>query len=155
MDYDYAVNDYYGNEQSKREHIEPGKAVGEYRTRMADGTLQIVSYDSDDYGHKANVETLPGQVAYAAPVDTYAAPAVDTYVAPVDTYAAPVNTYAALAVESYDAPYYAEHADRYSAPADNYDEHAGSYSAPDYETYSAPADTYSASHLWTKHCTVF
>ena len=168
MDYDYAVNDYYGNEQSKREHIEPGKAVGEYRTRMADGTLQIVSYDSDDYGHRANVETLPGQVdTYAAPVDTYAAP-VDTYAAPVDTYAAPVNTYAALAVESYDAPYYAEHADRYSAPADNYAEHADrysapadnyaehadSYSAPDYETYSAPADTYSASHLWTKNCTV-
>ena len=149
----------------------------------ADRQLRLGWLRTQGQRGESPLETLPGQVdTYAAPVDTYAAP-VDTYAAPVDTYAAPVNTYAALAVESYDAPYYAEHADRYSAPADNsdehadsysapadnyaehsdsysapadnYDEHAGSYSAPDYETYSAPADTYSASHLWTKHCTVF
>ena len=56
VDYDYAVNDYYGNEQSKREHHEAGKAVGEYRTRMPDGTVQVVSYYAGPHGYKADVQ---------------------------------------------------------------------------------------------------
>jgi len=98
VDYDYAVNDYYGNEQSRQEHVEPGKQVGYWNARMADGAIHSVNYVANDYGNLAHV--VVRQNNYAAPA--YAAP-VQTYAAPVQTYAAPVQTYAA---PSYSAPAY-------------------------------------------------
>lgn len=66
VDYEYSIDDSYGNEQSKREHIEDGTAVGEYRTRLPDGSLQIVSYTASPEGYKANVQTLSGANEYSA-----------------------------------------------------------------------------------------
>lgn len=60
VDFDYAFNDYEGNSQSRREHIEGGKQSGEYRTLLADGHLQIVTYESGgEHGHMAKVEIVP------------------------------------------------------------------------------------------------
>ena len=98
VDYDYAVNDYYGNEQMRQEHVEPEKQVGHWSARMADGALHSVTYDANSYGNLAHVVIRSND--YAAPA--YAAPA---YVAPKmhnyeeqniyvpQTYAAP-QTYA-------------------------------------------------------------
>jgi hypothetical protein len=94
VDYDYAVNDYYGNEQSRQEHVEPGKQVGYWNARMADGAIHYVNYVANDYGNLAHV--VVRQNNYAAPA--YSAP---SYSAPA--YAAPVQTYAA---PSYSAPAY-------------------------------------------------
>jgi len=103
VDYDYAVNDYYGNEQMRQEHVEPEKQVGHWSARMADGALHSVTYDANSYGNLAHVVIRSNDYAapaYAAPA--YAAPA---YVAPKmhnyeeqniyvpQTYAAP-QTYA-------------------------------------------------------------
>jgi hypothetical protein len=101
VDYDYAVNDYYGNEQSRQEHVEPGKQVGYWNARMADGAIHSVNYVANDYGNLAHV--VVRQNNYAAPVQTYAAP-VQTYAAPVQTYAAP--SYSAPA---YTAPTYSSY----------------------------------------------
>ena len=115
MDYDYAVNDYYGNEQTRQEHVEPGKQVGHWTARMADGAMQSVTYEANDYGYQANVVISK---------DDYSASANS---APVQAYSAPVKNYAApaYAATSYSAP-------SYSSP---------SYSAPSYTTpsYIAPS----------------
>ena len=102
VDYDYAVNDYYGNEQTRQEHVEPGKQVGQWTARMADGAMQSVTYEANDYGYQANVVISK---------DDYSAPA---YSAPVKNYAAP-----AYAATSYSAP-------SYSSPSHS----APSYTAP-------------------------
>ena len=52
---DYAVNDNNGNEQSRKEHMESGKQVGEWSVRLADGTIETVSYEANDHGFLANV----------------------------------------------------------------------------------------------------
>ena len=106
VDYDYAVNDYYGNEQMRQEHVEPEKQVGHWSARMTDGALHSVTYDANSYGNLAHVVIRSNDYAapsYSAPVHTYAAP---SYVAPKmhynyeeqniyvpQTYAAP-QTYA-------------------------------------------------------------
>ena len=122
MDYDYAVNDYYGNEQTRQEHVEPGRQTGYWNARMADGAIHSVTYDANDYGNLAHV--VVRQNSYAAPA----------YSAPVQTYAAP-----AYSAPSYSAP-------AYSAPAyvakmhNNYEEN--NVYAP--QTYAAPIQTYSS-----------
>jgi hypothetical protein len=83
VDYDYAVNDYYGNEQTRQEYVAPGKQDGYWNARMADGAIHSVNYDANDYGNLAHV--VVRQSSYAAPVQTYAAPsysASQTYSAP-------------------------------------------------------------------------
>ena len=75
MDYDYAVNDYKGNEQASKEYMKSGNQVGEWSARMADGAIHSVSYEANDYGNLAHV--VVRQSSYAAPA--YSAP---TYVAP-------------------------------------------------------------------------
>jgi hypothetical protein len=145
VDYDYAVNDYYGNEQSRQEHVEPGKQVGYWNARMADGAIHSVNYVANDYGNLAHVVVRQNNYAtpaYSAPVQTYAAP-VQTYAAP--SYSAPAETYAA---PSYSAPAYSA-AHTYIAPKMhyNYEEQniyvPQTYAAP--QTYSAP-QVYSAPH---------
>jgi hypothetical protein len=135
VDYDYAVNDYYGNEQMRQEHVEPGRQIGHWSVRLADGamnSLQTVNYDANDYGNLAHV--IIRQNSYVAPA----------YSAPVQTYAAP----------SYSAPSYS--APTYSAPAYvapkmhyNYEEKniyvPQTYAAPQTyapQTYAAPMQTY-------------
>ena len=157
MDYDYAVNDYYGNEQSRQEHVEPGRQTGYWNARMADGAMHSVTYDANDYGNLAHV--IVRQNSYAAPA----------YSAPVQTYATPSYSAPAYSAPSYSAPAYS--APSYVAPKMhyNYEEKniyvpqtyaAPSYSAPAYaapkmhynyeennvyapQTYATPMQTYS------------
>ena len=156
VDYDYAVNDYYGNEQSRQEHVEPGKQVGYWNARMADGAIHSVDYVANDYGNLAHVIVRQNNYAapaYSAPSQTYAA---SSYSAPA--YTAP--SYSASA-ETYVSPSYSAPAKTYTAPSYS----APSYSAPhtymapkmhNYEeknvyvpqTYAAP-QTYSTPHVYT------
>ena len=109
MDYDYAVNDYYGNEQTRQEYVAPGKQNGYWNARMADGAIHSVTYDANDYGNLAHVVVRQNNYAapaYSAPVQTYAAP---VYSAPA--YAAPMhyeenNVYAP---QTYSAPTYSHY----------------------------------------------
>ena len=144
VDYDYAVNDYYGNEQSKREHIEAGKQTGEYRTRLANGDLQIVNYDSgDEYGHRATVENIPKDhpapeyMGYKAPVAATATSAMtDAYTAPAmtDTYAAPAMTsYSSAPSYTTPAPY------SHASSTVRYMIRKKLYVQPAPQTYTAPA----------------
>ena len=87
VDYDYAVNDYYGNEQSRQEHVEPGKQVGYWNARMADGAIHSVDYVANDYGNLAHV--VVRQNNYAAPAYSAPSDSAPAYAAPVQTYAAP------------------------------------------------------------------
>jgi len=96
VNYEYAIDDYYGNKHSKKEKIDGETARGEYRTLLPDGRRQIVTYDSGPNGHLANVAyegeaTAAG--AYAPAQEMYVAPAPS----PVAAYApapAPVAEYA-------------------------------------------------------------
>jgi len=76
VDYDYAVNDYYGNEQMRQEHVEPGKQVGHWSARMADGAMETVSYEAGPYGNLEHIVIRSND--YAAPVHSYAAPRTPT-----------------------------------------------------------------------------
>ena len=64
--YDYAVNDYYGNEQTRREYIEPGKQVGHWTARMA-GAVKTSSYQAGTYGNLAHVIVRHDSYAPPAP----------------------------------------------------------------------------------------
>ena len=106
VSYEYAINDYYGNEQSKKETIDGDTAVGEYKTLLPDGKRQIVTYESGPNGHQANVAYEDGKSSgYTAPAETYS-PA-----APAPTYEAPV------AAPAYEAPSPSYEAPAYSEPA--------------------------------------
>jgi len=143
VDYDYAVNDYYGNEQMRQEHVEPEKQVGHWSARMADGALHSVTYDANSYGNLAHVVIRSNDYAtpaYSAPVHTYSAP---SYSAP--SYSAPSYSAPAYSAPSYSAPSYS--APAYSAPAYvapkmhyNYEEQniyvPQTYAAP--QTYAMP-----------------
>ena len=78
INYEYEINDYNGNEQSKKEEIDGKTAVGEYKTRMPDGQLQVVTYESGPYGHLANVKYESGAGTVVYPATTPAAPATTT-----------------------------------------------------------------------------
>lgn len=56
MTYEYEIDDYNGNEQSKKETMAGETTRGEYKTRMPDGKLQVVTYESGPFGHLANVK---------------------------------------------------------------------------------------------------
>ena len=105
MSYEYAVNDYYGNEQSKKETIDGDTAVGEYKTLMADGRRQTVTYNADANGYLANVayDESKGTTLYSAPPapPTYATPATVEYVAAVT----PAPVYAPAAYETPEQSY--------------------------------------------------
>ena len=108
MDYDYTVNDYYGNEQTRREHVEPGKQIGHWTARMADGALETVDYEAGAYGNLAHV--VVRQSSY--PTSTYAA-AQPTYSTPHSVYKRSVS-YGAPSYMSYTAP---KMASTYAAPS--------------------------------------
>lgn len=93
MDYDYAINDYMGNDYSKREHIESDTAKGEYKTLLPNGDVEIVTYDSGPYGHFANVRTIKASKAPSAPAYTTAAPAYTTAAPAVYPASAPEPAY--------------------------------------------------------------
>ena len=164
VDYDYAVNDYYGNEQTKQEHVEPEKQIGYWSARMADGAMERVSYEAGPYGNLAHV-IVRQEGGYAAPSyqvpQTYAAPSYRKkrsadYPAPAQMYNAPsYQTYAKVAPKMhynyeeqniYVAPTYATAA--YAAPQTyaklapkmhyNYEEK--NIYVP--QTYVAPVQTY-------------
>ena len=80
VNYEYAIDDYYGNKHSKKEKIDGDTAVGEYKTLLPDGKQQVVTYESGPDGHKANVNYEEG--GYVAPVDTYYPPAAPSYETP-------------------------------------------------------------------------
>jgi hypothetical protein len=127
VDYDYAVNDYYGNEQMRQEHVEPEKQVGHWSARMADGALHSVTYDANSYGNLAHVVIRSNDYAtpaYSAPVHTYAAP---SYAAPA--YAAPSYAAPAYSAPSYSAP-------AYVAPKMHYNYEEQNIYVP--QTYAAP-----------------
>ncbi len=90
VNYEYAINDYYGNEQSKKETIDGDTAVGEYKTLLPDGKRQIVTYESGPYGHQANVAYEEGKSGdyYPAPAPAYEAPA-PAYETPAPSYETP------------------------------------------------------------------
>jgi len=144
VDYDYAVNDYYGNEQTRREHVEPGKQIGHWTARMADGALETVDYEAGAYGNLAHV--VVRQSSY--PTSTYAA-AQPTYSTPHSVYRRSVS-YGAPSYMSYTAPKMHYAAPSYIAPASTYAapsyghsmyKRSASYGSP---SYAAPAQTYSA-----------
>jgi len=123
VDYDYAVNDYYGNEQSRQEHVEPGRQTGYWNARMADGAMHSVTYDANDYGNLAHV--IVRQNNYAAPA----------YSAPAQTYATPSYSAPSYSTPSYSAPSYA-------APKMHYNYEENNVYAP--QTYATPMQTYSS-----------
>ena len=57
--YNYAfkfnVNDYYGNEQSRSETHENSMTKGKYTVNLPDGRKQIVTYEADQNGYRAEV----------------------------------------------------------------------------------------------------
>ena len=148
MDYDYAVNDYYGNEQSRQEHVEPGRQTGYWNARMADGAMHSVTYDANDYGNLAHVIVRQNNYAapaYSAPVHTYAAPSYSapSYSAP--SYAAPKMHYNyeeknIYVPQTYAAPSYS--APAYAAPKMHYNYEENNVYAP--QTYATPMQTYSS-----------
>ena len=106
VSYEYAINDYYGNEQSKKETIDGDTAVGEYKTLLPDGKRQIVTYESGPNGHQANVAYEDGKSGdYSSPAEIYS-PAAPTppYEAPASTYEAAYETPS----PSYETPAYNE-----------------------------------------------
>ena len=148
MDYDYAVNDYYGNEQSRQEHVEPGRQTGYWNARMADGAMHSVTYDANDYGNLAHVIVRQNNYAapaYSAPVHTYAAP---SYSAP--SYSAPSSAAPKMhynyeekniyVPQTYAAPSYS--APAYAAPKMHYNYEENNVYAP--QTYATPMQTYSS-----------
>ena len=73
MKYEYDINDYKGNEQSKKETIDGETAVGEYKTLLPDGKRQIVTYESGPHGHLAHVayeQDRPAMEAMTSPGKT-------------------------------------------------------------------------------------
>ena len=147
MDYDYAVNDYYGNEQSRQEHVEPGRQTGYWNARMADGAMHSVTYDANDYGNLAHVIVRQNNYAapaYSAPVHTYATPSYSapSYSAPA--YVAPKMHYNyeeknIYVPQTYAAPSYS--APAYAAPKMHYNYEENNVYAP--QTYATPMQTYS------------
>ena len=153
VDYDYAVNDYYGNEQSRQEHVEPGRQTGYWNARMADGAMHSVTYDANDYGNLAHVivrQNSYAAPAYSAPVHTYAAPSYSapsystpSYSAP--SYVAPKMHYNyeeknIYVPQTYAAPSYS--APAYAAPKMHYNYEENNVYAP--QTYATPMQTYSS-----------
>ena len=151
MDYDYAVNDYYGNEQSRQEHVEPGRQTGYWNARMADGAMHSVTYDANDYGNLAHV--IVRQNNYAAP--SYSAPSYSTPTYSAPSYSAPAYSapsYVAPKMhynyeekniyvpQTYAAPSYS--APAYAAPKMYYNYEENNVYAP--QTYAAPMQTYSS-----------
>ncbi|KAI9554194.1 hypothetical protein GHT06_019466 [Daphnia sinensis] len=105
VNYEYAIDDYYGNKHSKKEKIDGETAVGEYKTLLPDGKEQTVTYESGPYGHLANVAYTEGQTsapAYEAPTP---APVYSTP-APAPVYETPAPT--TTAAPAYQAPAYVE-----------------------------------------------
>ncbi len=98
------MDDYYGNEQTRREHVEPGKQVGHWTARMADGALETVDYEAGAYGNLAHV--VVRQSSYAGP----------TYVGAGSTYSTPHSVY--------------RRSVSYGAPSDNSYHRPTSYAAP-------------------------
>ena len=148
MDYDYAVNDYYGNEQSRQEHVEPGRQTGYWNARMADGAMHSVTYDANDYGNLAHVIVRQNNYAapaYSAPAQTYA---TSSYSAPsysAPSYAAPKMHYNyeeknIYVPQTYAAPSYS--APAYAAPKMHYNYEENNVYAP--QTYATPMQTYSS-----------
>ena len=96
-----------GNEQSRLEYVEPGKQVGNWTVRFADGALQSVTYEANDNGFLANVvmqkdgTAAPADLAPVEPapvfVDNDPAPATSVFI-PVESVAAPAD------IESAPAP---------------------------------------------------
>ena len=73
VNYEYEINDYSGNEQSKKETIDGDRQVGEYKTLLPDGRRQLVTYNAGPEGFVANVEYEEDRQTDRAP---YSAPAL-------------------------------------------------------------------------------
>ena len=109
----------------RQEHVEPGKQVGHWSARMADGAMETVTYEAGPYGNLEHIVIRSND--YAAPVHSYAAP---TYSAPA--YSAP----------SYSAPAY--HPQTYVAPKMHYNYEEKNIYVP--HTYAAPQSYAVPSH---------
>ena len=55
----YNVNDQYGNEQTRSESHENNLTRGSYSVNLPDGRKQIVSYEADNNGYRANISYEP------------------------------------------------------------------------------------------------
>ena len=124
VDFDYGIDDRYGNEQTRREHSEPGKQVGSWMVKLTDPTLQArqsVDYEAGAYGNLAHV--VIHQQSHTEPAYPASAPA---YPAPHSAYKRSV---------SYGAPSYSQPMS-YAAPKMHYG--SASYAAPA-KSYSAPS----------------
>ena len=128
VNYEYAIDDYYGNKHSKKETIDGDTAVGEYKTLLPDGKQQVVTYESGPYGHQANVNYEEG--GYMAPAETYAPAPSYT---PAPSYETP-------------APSYETPAPSYETPAPSYEP---AYVEPPYEKVS---DTWHNKNLFLNIC---
>ena len=102
----------------RQEHVEPGKQVGHWAARMADGAMETVTYEAGPYGNLEHIVIRSND--YAAP--TYSAPA----------YSAP----------SYSAPAY--HPQTYVAPKMHYNYEEKNIYVP--QTYAAPHSYAAPSH---------
>lgn len=73
--YNYAfkfnVNDYYGNEQSRSETREADLTRGQYSVNLPDGRKQVVSYEADQNGYRADVSYEPADSANSDPQNYY------------------------------------------------------------------------------------
>ena len=73
--YNYAfkfnVNDYYGNEQSRSESRENDLTRGQYSVNLPDGRKQVVSYEADQNGYRADVSYEPADGANSDPQNYY------------------------------------------------------------------------------------
>ncbi|XP_057372207.1 cuticle protein 19-like [Daphnia carinata] len=87
-DFNWAVNDGYGNDYSHSESSDSKVTTGSYRVLLPDGRVQIVTYKADSYGYTADVK-YDGEAKY--PTASYSA---RSYSAPL--YTAPVATAPAL-----------------------------------------------------------
>ncbi len=65
--YNYAfkfnINDYYGNEQSRSETHENQQTRGQYSVNLPDGRKQIVTYEADENGYRAEVSYEPADIS--------------------------------------------------------------------------------------------
>ena len=80
--YNYAfkfnVNDYYGNEQSRSETREADLTRGQYSVNLPDGRKQVVSYEADQNGYRADVSYEPADSGNSDPQNYYSTAAYST-----------------------------------------------------------------------------
>lgn len=141
LSYEYEINDYAGNEQSKKETIDGGTALGEYKTRMPDGQLQVVTYESGPNGHLASVKYESGAAApplYGTGAEKPLYGAVRPYVRTSSDV-----KYIKMARPSYPShPFYAMSRPAYAKPG-----HQATYATayePSRRSYRGPRPTYTS-----------